>query len=974
MSPEPLPESPAPAVPEGGVTIPGYQPVEMLGNSPSYGAWVRAIQVRMDRRVLLKVLRPGLPVAHEYFAREIASVVRFDGDGVLRAIDEGTVRGYRYLVVDEADGIPLSAEGLGGEEGGIALVRAALGLWRRVLDEDTLLLPVPATAWRRLPAGDFVVADLGWLVPLGSPVPQHPSLSREIVGRPARASDAIRTFEIAGRSLSALLGASLAGPLRRALATLTGIPEDAGRDAVAAALASAAEALAPKRAPRALIFGMAAAAIAVAAVWGTIAFLGSPQAEPETSGDPHVATGDGTAETLPGGASEPAPAEDPAAVMRREAELRAWAALDSILPDPPAELPADAPSLREPLPASRIAELSRFAEEHPGTRAAEVALHELEADRSDRIIILEEEWRRVHDGFAQELAAGRLAAAEAILEPFRARFAAERGAELIPELEAALGELQRTLLARAAAVRGALDGEVAAARAARRYRKIAIDLGRALPGLISEDRAWAERVRGSLLEEADRYETMLRSVDEAIARAHERAGAGEFSGATGALVPLPGEEEFPELAGRRAEWAELIARAVRFAEAIAGELARPERADRVHPYKLAAGEKVRGRIVRLAPTGFDLKLEGLVETRAIRWIDLADDQRLELAGGESPPTVETHLLLLHLLGEPGAVTRAAALAPPPPWLEDARLRTERLANADLGRWLAEGRAAQAEGRAAAARDAARAIAKGIPARLWESERAELEEWCRGHWRATGPAAAFPGATVSWGADRAIVLAYDFSREEAMAGWVPTAAGRGRRRLAGKAMEAVGSVRLTAAGDVDLFEETLAVTASLVPREKTAPNLNVVLFARSDGDVARGDLFALGFRPPESRVPRIEGESPVFLPANVCGPLEAAERGDGSQLALARVEPRVPAGEKVDIAVRSAPESLSFAWQGKFEETFPAAAGRVRRGTVEFVTYHSVVLVGSLEIRATLAAGWWGRWVGERVEEDLGRAN
>jgi len=981
MPPEPPDRSAAPDAPEGGVTIPGYQPVELLGSAPSFGAWVRAIQVRMDRRVLLKVLRPGLPVAHEYFAREIAAVVRSDGEGVLRAIDEGTVRGYRYLVVDEADGIALTAEGIGGEEGARALALAALGLWRRILDGGEILLPIPAAAWRRLPAGAFVVADLGWLVPLGVALPQHPGLPRELVGRPARASDAIRGFESAGRGIAAAYGVAAAAPWRRAAQALASIPEEADADEVSAALRAAATALEPKRRSRTIPLAIAAVLVAAAAVWGTIEFIGRPHLGPGPVADDGVPVPAPPSEPGEVGEAGAPPPVDPEAEERREAEERAWASLDALLPDPAEPAPRGAgegaatePAEREPLPAEKVVLLARLSEQHAGTRAAAIARHEVEGERLDRVIALEEEWRRVHDGFSAEIAAGRLSAAEAVLEPYRARFRAEGGDGLLPDLAGGLARLRRTLVTRAATVRSTLEASVAAARRDRRYRKTAIELGRALPGLIAVDQEWAKRERVDLLETAERYEAVMRATDEAVSLAHESAAAGDFAAASTALAATPGEEEFPELAARRAEWEERVGRAGRLLAAIIAQLGREERAERPHPYRLADGERVRGRVVGLAGTGFDLKLEGLVETRRLRFLDLADDQRAELAGAGVPTDAETRLLLRHLLGDPDAVAGAAMLSPPPPWLEDARLRRERLANADLGRWLSEGRTAHAEGRAEAAREAARAIARAIPPRLWESERAEIEEWCRAHWRAIGPAAAFPGATVSWGADRSIALDYDFSREEAISSWVPTAAGRGRRRLAAKAMEVVGSVRLLAAGETDLFEGSLDVSASLVPREKNAPNLNLVLFARSDGEVGRGDLFGLGFRPPEGRVARIDGDTPIFLPANVCGPLDAAERGDGSRLPLARVEPRVPAGERVEVRLRSAPESLGFAWLGRFDETYPAAPARERRGTVEFVTYFSPVLVGELRIRGTLAAEWWGRWIGERVEEDLGSSS
>ena len=181
----------------------------------------------MDRHVLLKMLKPGVPVAHEYFSREISTVVRLDGEGVLRAIDEGTVKGVRYLVVDEAEGIPLSASSVGGEEGWASLTRTALELWRRVLERECILLPIPAVSWRRLPAGDFASADLGWLVPIGQKIPTHPWLDAEITARESRPQDAIASFDATGKALAEALGIPLPAAWRRASQSLASVAADA---------------------------------------------------------------------------------------------------------------------------------------------------------------------------------------------------------------------------------------------------------------------------------------------------------------------------------------------------------------------------------------------------------------------------------------------------------------------------------------------------------------------------------------------------------------------------------------------------------------------------------------------------------------------------------------------------------------------------------------------------------------------------
>ncbi len=961
---------PGPSAPaEGGVTIPGYQPVEMLGSAPSFGVWVRAVQVRMDRHVLLKVLGPGLPVAHEYFAREIATVVRFDGDGALRAIDEGTVRGYRYLVVDEAEGIPLTVASVGGEEGWGALTLVAVDLWSRVLAEGLLLLPIPNAAWRRLPAGEFVVADLGWLVPIGSPIPQHSSLPKEIPGNPARPKDAVQTFELAGRAMAATNGGAVPPPWRRAQAALTEVPDDATVEAVIAAFSRAREALAPKKRSHAVHWAIGAILIAVLAVWGTVSFLAEPEGTTPSGRGSGGSGGTVGMNGDPGGgvSIDPVPAPvGPAEIARRQAEERGWVALEGALPGA-----ADETENREfwVLLAEPVRRALAVVEtDHPGTRAAATAHHELECDDLVRTLALDEEWTQLRGGFEVELAAGRIAAAESLLEPFRSRFLAEGGQRLLPEVDPAVENLRERLWTRAKKNRRTLDQVATISRMERRFRSGATELGRALHGLFAEDQLWAERERTALLETATRYEAVLRTVDAAVTLAHERARAGDWSAAVSALGSQPGEGEFPELLGRRQDWSERVGRARGFAIEIAAALAEPVRNTTAHAYRLRDGERLRGRIVRVAETEFEVKLAGLRETRTLSLLELADEQRAEFVA--EPVTAESQLLLRYLLGDADAITEAETIDPLPGWLVDARLRREREANADLGGWLAEGRNAHADGVAADARAAARSIVRAVPPQLWASERAELEEWCRAYWLGVGPLDAFPGATGEWSPDRNITLVFDFSMEGALDPWVPTGAGRGRRRPVGRAMEVRGSVHLTGAGEADLFEGELEVRTEVVSRVPSAPNVNLVLFARGDGEIARGDLFALGFRPPTQLVARIEGDIPVFLPANICGPLEAAEVGDGSRLSLARVEPRVPKNEKVLLTLRSSALALRFAWEGQFDQVFPVPASRARLGTVEFRTYHSEILVGALEIRGRISTRWWERWAGERVEEDL----
>ena len=94
----------------GGSTpdIPGFQPLHIRGGG-RLGIWIEARQIRLDRRVLLKVL-PATDRAHQQqFIDEIQALVKLDGDGVLRVIDEGAVAQARYVALDEAEGRPLQS-------------------------------------------------------------------------------------------------------------------------------------------------------------------------------------------------------------------------------------------------------------------------------------------------------------------------------------------------------------------------------------------------------------------------------------------------------------------------------------------------------------------------------------------------------------------------------------------------------------------------------------------------------------------------------------------------------------------------------------------------------------------------------------------------------------------------------------------------------------------------------------------------
>ena len=361
---------------DGGVTIPGYQPVELLGGAPSYGAWVRAVQVRMDRHVLLKVLKPGLPRAHEYFSREIGAVVRLDGEGVLRAIDEGTVRGFRYLVVDEAEGIPLTPAAMGGDEGWVELTKTALDLWRRVLERDCVLLPLPAISWRRLPAGDFAAADLGWLVPFEQQIPQHPALPAEIIDKPATPHAAIAAFEATGALLAKALEVPYPAAWRRAVTALSAVPAEAQYEDLLRGFADAKAAVDPPKTPKTVLWAGLALVLVVGMVWGTVHVMTRPDETPETPG-----VGENNNPDPDNGPEEPeTPPENPEIAKRRAAEEAAWEAIGAWVPDRPEESDEPLPDFA-PLSAELVAGFQSVIEAHPDTGASQLARTGLEIHR-----------------------------------------------------------------------------------------------------------------------------------------------------------------------------------------------------------------------------------------------------------------------------------------------------------------------------------------------------------------------------------------------------------------------------------------------------------------------------------------------------------------------------------------------------------------------------------------------------------------
>ncbi len=164
----------------GGSTpdIPGFQPLHIRGGG-RLGIWIEARQIRLDRRVLLKVL-PATDRAHQQqFIDEIQALVKLDGDGVLRVIDEGAVAQARYVALDEAEGRPLQSIATNQpdlDRLGSMLVKLHQQLHQfdlaiEAIEPDTLL---------QLPSGDFAARELGIVRAATDPLESQAQAARSL--------------------------------------------------------------------------------------------------------------------------------------------------------------------------------------------------------------------------------------------------------------------------------------------------------------------------------------------------------------------------------------------------------------------------------------------------------------------------------------------------------------------------------------------------------------------------------------------------------------------------------------------------------------------------------------------------------------------------------------------------------------------------------------------------------------------------
>ena len=139
--------------------IPGYQPLQIRGGG-ELGIWIEARLVRLDRRVLLIVLPAGEAHLANDFQREVRGMVQLDGRGSLRVIEEGQAGQARFVAMDEAGSLRADPELLSDEDiYPLASMMISMNLESIELGFRPGRITVESV--RRLPAGGFVVCELG---------------------------------------------------------------------------------------------------------------------------------------------------------------------------------------------------------------------------------------------------------------------------------------------------------------------------------------------------------------------------------------------------------------------------------------------------------------------------------------------------------------------------------------------------------------------------------------------------------------------------------------------------------------------------------------------------------------------------------------------------------------------------------------------------------------------------------------------
>lgn len=946
-----------------GVVIPGYQPVEMLGRTPSFGVWVRAIQTRLDRHVLLKLLSGSAAPTQEAFSREIAALVRLDGNGVLRVIDEGAVGAVRFLVVDEAGGeLPARLETGDWHE----VARTYEDLYRQFGADQAVLLPLPPDTLRRLPSGHFVTGDLGWVVGVGEPLPAHPQVPTEWHGQPAELWHNAKFLGGTLKELSSKHG-NCPRPLSQEFLALERLTES--KDTVDPLAASPLSSVAKPQQARVPAWAWLLGVVVMLAAGG---WLASAFWEQDKPSDTPTEVGDQQQDPGPESPSEPERPQvevvDPPQEQDKSGD--AEARFSEIL-GPPQENDEDDAEFAVVIDEKREQQLTQLIEEFPDTEAARRSARILEVARLASVQTTWHWWQRTRGPAQTALRAGNFALVEQTL-----------GATPRPNLPTSIvterAYLENSLVGRERALTQQLDIEWAALCQSRKYAQVQADFAKREASWSSRQSEWVAAWKARLADESQRYQAAASALAVAERNMFQRAEEGAWEPGLAAIGELAVGPDFPELSERSAAWSSRLRRAFEVARTFDAGLRKLEESGKNLTFALVGEDPVRGKVTGFeSATSFVIKVDGRRSNRTLSWRSLrraSFTDVIERNGASVDP--DDLLLLVFFLGDVRrSATALVELDPAPEWASDVlrvadsrrvELLTQRLAlageHAGKGQW---------EKFESTLQD----LLQVLTVADFDRERKLFEGWFQKLWNARGPGVAFPGARTSEFSDGVLSLTYDFRQEGAAQDWQ-----RGDRRTKVEEKRGTlllrGSVWLVPAeawgkSRSDIFQGALETHAEMQARNPESPNLNVILWSQLPLAHESGVLFGLGFHPQKlHQLPLAPDKSPVLLPANVIG--VAAEIERGLQAHYVSVNPKVARRSTV-IHAKIDGDACRLGWKDSDQELGSCQTSyskERRRGTVQFRSYASSVLIRSVRVAGRLNSSWWEAWVQRAAQRDV----
>ncbi len=944
-----------------GVSIPGYQPVEKVGNTPSYGVWIRALQTRMNRRVLLKVLPPGAGKLTEFFAREIAAAVRIEGRGMLAVIDEGSAGEVRYLVLDEAGATPLGpSTPRVSPQRWFEFAQKLEDLYRLAESNDTVLAPIAPTAFRSLPNGELVLGDLGWLVPFGDRLPNLDTIPEDLRGAAVSAHN--RHFLAASlTSLAKALGTSVPKPLRLA-ATALGESE------------SAEQCLPTERVFSGQVARGGGVPLIVQIIFGACIVAGgawiaqklidpAPSTVVESGDDEPV---DGEPEKTDPDPSDDNPEEDARLAWRaaeQEAENQFLGAFDKISLDQVQDLLA-----REvPIARGIRLSLSELVDNHGNTQSAALASlilrhswvsdrlrlalawephrnemtahmaagHVTDADRSataaaralgrrpqaDQEMFRGDDWlgwgplstESVERGDQSDARARLLALIQGQLSAAESRLArVDRG----EEPHAALEEWQARIEQEGRKNRQELTKTVERLREERIFQRMLDAITEGKDGLLLSDRSWADTLATEIEAQGRRHSTAKQELFDACRDVFVLCGGApgaddavsDWDAALARLASAKPADEFPRLIAEYERWSSRLGQAKSAVDQLSEALEVRRRSGSKETYRTLSDEP-RGSVRSVtAGTSFVLKVDGRREDRTLPFRELTI---ATLQSIEPGPDVATWLLALFFMGDlERSVREASQLSSSPEWLVDARALSAKRFEKQFEQLISRGDAAYASGQFEASGQIARTVIADYPESTWTVIRStKLEPWIDAQLTQSGPAKAFHNyESLEWDpATRTLTVQYDFGEPGAKEDWTQIRLERTHLVKEDKGSVIVrGSAFLSPDGSTNLFTETLEAEMQCEPLNADAPNLNLVLWSgRPKRRVARGLLGGLGTYPLDmARAVFGDGSrGSVILPANVLGLVADLEDGELAERLLAIEDgPKVRAKSKLTVFV------------------------------------------------------------------------